>query len=112
MAIFNLNKLISSAKFNNVLKGIMLIIAFIFLYNILVNNTYIKGAHGMQNYLPSEQSKIIDFSKYNEFPVTLEEEVVAQMAPIIKHDDAPNMNYLPVLDSLHDAAPLDYVGVN
>ena len=112
MAYFNLNKLISSANFKHVFKGLLIIIAIMVVYNLLINNAYIKGLHGIQNYLPSEQSKVIDFSKYNDFPVTLEEEVVSQMAPIVKSNEAPNMNYSPVLDALHDAAPLNYDGVN
>jgi hypothetical protein len=110
--MYILKELIKPSNFNHLLKGLLVIISLFIVYQVLVNNNYIKGIHGIQNYLPSEQSKIIDFSKYNDFPVTLEEEVVSQMAPIVKYNDAPNMSYSPVLDGLHDAAPLDYDGVN
>ena len=86
-------------------KFVFVLFCLYVVYSLFVNNN-------INNYLPSEQAKAAEFSKYNDFPVTLEEEVVSQMAPIVKYDDAPNMNYAPVLDGLHDAAPLDYDGVN
>ena len=79
----------------------------------LAYGSYTKTeTYALNNFLPSEQSKVIDFSKYNDFPVTLEEEVVSQMAPIGNDGAAPNMSYKPILEGLHDAAPIDYDGVN
>ena len=68
------------------------------------------GTFAIRNYLPSEASKVIDFSRYNDFPVTLEEEMVKKMAPIVV-DNSSSLTYKPVLDTLHDAAPIDYEGV-
>lgn len=61
--------------------------------------------------VPSENSKVMDFSHYKEYPVSLEEEMVDKMAPLVKSKPAPNSDYKPVLDKLHDAAPIDYTGV-
>jgi hypothetical protein len=80
-------------------------------YKLVVRSSIATGTFGLANYLPSENSKVMDFSKYNDFPVTLEEEVVAKMAPLVKHDDPSNIDYKPVLDGLHNAAPIDYEGV-
>lgn len=63
------------------------------------------------NYLTTEKAKSVDFAKFNDFPVTLEEEVVSKMAPVIRNDDPPHSEYTPVLDDLHDAAGIDYEGV-
>lgn len=77
----------------------------------LINRSSVKtGTFAMRNYLPSEASKVIDFSRYNDFPVTLEEEMVKKMAPVVV-DNSSSLTYKPVLDSLHDAAPIDYEGV-
>jgi hypothetical protein len=48
----------------------------------------------------------------NHFPYTLEQEVVSKMAPINNTVD-PNAvsNFMPVLDNIHDAAPVGYSGV-
>jgi len=87
------------------------ILAFIVAYILIKRSSVSSGTHGIRNYVSSEKNKVLDFSKFNDFPVSLEEEVIAAMAPLVKHDAAPNVNYKPVLDGLHDAAPLDYDGV-
>jgi hypothetical protein len=92
----------------NYLVGILSAIAA---YKLVVRSSVTTGTYGLAHYLPSENSKVMDFSKFNDFPVTLEEEVVAKMAPLVKHDDPSNIDYKPVLDGLHDAAPIDYEGV-
>jgi hypothetical protein len=50
---------------------------------------------------------------YNQFPYTLEQEVVKKMAPLNKADTSGSNTYSfnPVLDDLHDAAPVNYTGV-
>ena len=80
-------------------------------YQLVKRSSVETGTHGIRNYLPSEDKKMMDFAKCNDFPVTLEEEMVDKMAPLVKHDAAANVDYKPVLDSLHDAAPIDYEGV-
>jgi len=60
----------------------------------------------------SEASKIKILESYNDFPRSLEEDVVANMAPIISSKGQEQSTYKPVLDKLNDAAPIDYAGVN
>lgn len=110
--MFKISSLTNPSLLKKIGKFVFVLFCLYVVYSLFVNNNIIKGAYGLNNYLPSEQAKTAEFSKYNDFPVTLEEEVVSQMAPIVKYDDAPNMNYAPVLDGLHDAAPIDYDGVN
>jgi hypothetical protein len=87
------------------------ILALVAAYELIKRSNVGTGDHGVRNYLPSEKSKVMDFSKYNDFPVTLEEQVVSKMAPLVKHDAPPNSNYKPVLNALHDASPINYEGV-
>ena len=61
--------------------------------------------------VPSEVTKLAQMKKYNEFPKTLEEEMVEKMAPLVKHPPAPGANYKPVLNDIQDAAPVNYEGV-
>jgi len=61
--------------------------------------------------IPSEVTRLADMKKYNQFPKTLEEEVVQRMAPLVRHAPAPGANYKPVLDDIQDAAPVNYEGV-
>ena len=93
---------------SNPVVGILGLVAA---YELIKRSSVKTGTHAIRNYLPTEEKKVMDFSRYNEFPVTLEEQVVARMAPLVKHDAAPNADYKPILDTMHDAAPIDYTGV-
>lgn len=58
----------------------------------------------------AEEIKMSMLQKYNDFPKTLEEEVISEMAPIVRSDGSQG-NFKPVVDNLNDAAPVDYDGV-
>lgn len=88
------------------------VLALVVAYELIRRSSVSTGTYAIANYLSSEKEKIEDFAKYNDFPVTLEEEVVSKMAPLVRNDDAPYSEYTPVLDDLHDAAGVDYDGVN
>jgi hypothetical protein len=92
-------------------KPVVGILTLVAAYELVRRSNVSTGNDAIRNYMPSEKSKVMDFSRYNDFPVTLEEQVVAKMAPLVKHDAPANSNYKPVLDSLHDASPIDYEGV-
>ena len=87
------------------------ILALVAAYELIKRSGVSTGTHALRNYVPSERSKVMDFSQYNDFPVTLEEQVVSKMAPLVKHDAPPNSDYKPVLEGQHDAAPINYEGV-
>ena len=107
-----LNKFIEEYNLKKIFLRLFYFLCVIFLLGLVYGYYKKTGTYALNNFLPSEDSKVIDFSKYNDFPVTLEEEVVSQMAPIGNDGAAPNMSYKPFLDGLHDAAPIDYDGVN
>ena len=59
----------------------------------------------MQTYIPSEYNKMSQFTAFNQFPYTLEQEVVNKMAPIVQSGFVLNKaSYHPMLDNLHDAS--------
>jgi hypothetical protein len=87
------------------------ILSFVAAYQLISRSGVSTGSFAINNYLPSESSKAIEFSNYNNFPTTLEEEMVKKMAPMVIDDNNLNLDYKPVLDGLHDAAPIDYEGV-
>jgi hypothetical protein len=93
---------------SNPVVGILSIIAA---YMLLKRSSITTGSFAIQKYLPSEESRSADFSKLNEMPITLEEQMVAKMAPLVKHTPVSQANYQPILDTLHEAAPIDYQGV-
>jgi hypothetical protein len=66
------------------------------------------GINALQKYAPSEDKKMSQFTAYNQFPYTLEQEVVKKMAPI-KHfgTTLSKASYKPFLENLYDASPLN-----
>jgi len=87
------------------------VLALVAVYTMIKRASLKSGTFAMQEYLPSEERKVMDFSKFNDYPYTLEEEEVARMAPLVRNETSVGSSYKPVLDSLHDAAPTDYNGV-
>ena len=62
----------------------------------------------LQTYIPSEENKMGQFTAFNQFPYTLEQEVVKKMAPIVQSGSVMNKaSYQPLLDNLYDASPLN-----
>ena len=62
----------------------------------------------LQTYIPSEENKMGQFTAFNQFPYTLEQEVVKKMAPIVQSGSVLNKaSYHPLLDNLHDASPVN-----
>lgn len=87
------------------------VLGLIAAYLLIRRSSIATGTHAIRTALTSERAKVRDFNRYNQFPVTLEEEMVKKMAPLVKHAPAKNADYTPVLDPTHHAAPIDYTGV-
>lgn len=87
------------------------VLGLIAAYLLIRRSSIETGTHAIRTALTSERAKVRDFNRYNQFPVTLEEEMVKKMAPLVKHAPAKNADYTPVLDPTHHAAPIDYTGV-
>ena len=62
------------------------------------------GTIATQNYLPTEEQKSTHLSAMNQFPVTVEEEVISKMLPSTNQRDMTQPEFKPVLDDNHDAA--------
>ena len=92
-------------------KPVIGVLGLIAAYLLIQRSSIKTGTHAIRTALTSEKAKVRDFTKYNQFPVTLEEEMVKKMAPLVKHAPAKNADYTPVLDPTHHAAPIDYTGV-
>jgi hypothetical protein len=88
---------------NPILAILTLMVAF-----DLVRRSYIAtGNYGINNYMPSEGTKMNQFTAMNQFPYTLEQEMVKRMAPIIPTGTSmKKASYKPLLDNLYDAAKI------
>lgn len=89
---------------NPILAVLSLFVAF----DLIRRSSMTTGINALQKYAPSEQKKSSQFSAFNQFPYTLEQEVVAKMAPIMKSGSSlTQASYKPLLDNLYDASPLN-----
>jgi hypothetical protein len=74
-------------------------------FNLIINSN--MNNYAMQNFLPSEANKMGQFTAFNQFPYTLEQEVVNKMAPIvISGTTLTQASYHPNIENIHDATKI------
>ena len=90
-------------KTNPVLAVLALFVGF----DLIRRSSYVTGIDALQKYAPTEEKKASQFTAYNQFPYTLEQEIVKKMAPILQTGSSlTKPSYKPVLENLYDASPL------
>ena len=86
---------------------ILAVLAALVAFDLMRRSNETTGLGALDEYGPSEQKKASQFTAFNQFPYTLEQEVVAKMAPIVRSGSSlTTASYKPLLDNLHDATPL------
>jgi hypothetical protein len=91
-------------KANPVLAVLAVFVAF----DLMRRSTSTTGLGALEKYAPTEKKKMSQFTAFNQFPYTLEQEVVAKMSPIMKSGSSLSQaSYKPLLDNLYDASPLN-----
>jgi hypothetical protein len=86
------------------------ILGILVAYELIKRSTMQSGNSILQQYYPNEEKKWSPFSSTNQFPYTLEQEVVKHIAPTVNMING-KASFSPVLDNLYDAAPINYNGV-
>ena len=87
---------------------ILAVVAALVAFDLMRRSSDSTGLGALQAYAPSEEKKMSQFTAFNQFPYTLEQEVVAKMAPIVRSGSSlSSASYKPLLDNLHDASPLN-----
>ena len=84
-------------KTDNPIVGVLTLIAA---YEFIKRASEASGSHAIRTHLPSEKKKLSDFTKYNDFPVTLEEEVVSKIATLAKHAYSSDESYKPIMSDV------------
>jgi hypothetical protein len=65
------------------------------------------GIDALKQYGPSQARMDSQFNAMNQFPYTLEQEVVKKMAPIPYSNSLMHpVSFTPLLNNLHDASPI------
>ena len=86
---------------------ILAVVAALVAFDLMRRSNATTGLGALQAYAPSEEKKMSQFTAFNQFPYTLEQEVVAKMAPIVRSGSSLSAApYKPLLDNLHDASSL------
>ena len=86
---------------NPILAVLSLFVAF----DLIRRSSLTTGIDALQKYAPSEEKKMSQFTAFNQFPYTLEQEVVKKMAPIvIGGTSLTPPSYKPLLENLYDAS--------
>ena len=87
---------------------ILAVLALFVGFDLIRRSSMATGIDALQRFAPSEEKKASQFTAFNQFPYTLEQEVVAKMAPIMKSGSSLSQpSYKPLLDNLYDASPLN-----
>ena len=72
-------------------------------YELIQRSSQRTGTSAIQRYLPSQMKKDGHFSAFNQFPVTLEEQMVKQMAPLVETSGPNHLHYQPASGHTHNA---------
>ena len=83
------------------------VLGFIVAFELIRRSSITTGSYAVDHYLPTEAKKDANITAMNQFPYTLEQEVVKKMAPIV-HTSAgmSKPSYKPLLENDHDASPV------
>jgi hypothetical protein len=87
---------------------ILAVLALFVAFDLIRRSSVATGIDALRRYAPSEEKKSSQFTAFNQFPYTLEQEVVKKMAPIIQSSSSLSpASYKPLLENLYDASPLN-----
>jgi hypothetical protein len=87
---------------------VLAVLALFVAFDLIRRSSLTTGIDALQKYAPSEVKKTSQFSAFNQFPYTLEQEVVKKMAPIVQSGSSLSKpSYKPLLDNLYDASPIN-----
>lgn len=80
------------------------VIGFFVAYDLIRRSSIETGNYGIDHYLPTEDTKAAKMSSYNQYPYTLEQEMVKKMVPAVSKDMS-QASYEPMMNDTYDAAP-------
>jgi ABC-type multidrug transport system fused ATPase/permease subunit len=89
------------------MNPILAVVATFVAFDLMRRSDQATGLGALSSFAPSEKKKMSQFTAFNQFPYTLEQEVVAKMAPLIRSgNDISKASYKPTLENLYNASPL------
>jgi len=86
---------------------VLAILGLVVALNLIYRSSAVSGLDALQRYAPSEVKKASQFTAFNQFPYTLEQEMVKKMTPAVGSGiSLTRASFKPALDNLHGASPL------
>lgn len=86
---------------------ILAVVATFVAFDLMRRSNNTTGLGALKQFTPSEERKMSQFTALNQFPYTLEQEVVSKMAPIVRSGSSMTQaSYKPLLDNLYDASTI------
>ena len=79
------------------------VVALYAAYELIQRSSAATGSAAINKYLPTQMKQDRHLSAFNQFPITLEEEVVKQMAPLVESAGPSHLHYEPKHDDTHNA---------
>ena len=90
------------------MNPILAVMALFVAFDLMRRSTMTVSNDLIQSYIPSEENKMNQFTAFNQFPYTLEQEVVKKMAPIVQSGSVlKKASYKPMLEDLYGASPVN-----
>ena len=87
---------------------VLAVLSLFVAFDLIRRSSLTTGIDALQKFAPSEEKKMSQFSAFNQFPYTLEQEVVKQMAPILRSGSTLSKpSYKPLLENLYNALPVN-----
>lgn len=88
---------------SNIIIGLLGCVAA---YELIQKSRSVTGNLQLKQIQNAEKIKVDMLNNYNDYPVSLEEEVVSKMAPLVHDSSNVNVSFKPVLNNLHDASSI------
>lgn len=82
------------------------VVSIVFVFMLINKSSLSSDIGNLKKFVPSETKKDKYLNVINQFPVTLEEEQVKNLVPIVNSNVAPVGDYKPVSNDLHSAAKI------
>jgi len=90
------------------MNPILAVMALFVAFDLMRRSSMTVDNNLIQSYIPSEENKMNQFTAFNQFPYTLEQEVVKKMAPIVQSGSVlKKASYKPMLEDLYGASPVN-----
>ena len=88
------------------------ILGFFVAYKLIMTSNIDSGNYGKQNYIPTEERKYANMINNNEYPYTLEQEIIKLRAPIYDYNtENQTYSFTSTLDDQKNAASVNYNGI-